>query len=352
MRAQSSAFILHVHNFASNAQSQTFSILIIDVENWPPARKGLIQMAQIFFFVLFNLIGVFAVSWQAEAENNQVWQPLGGIQQIPIWPHEAPDMETISLPPESLKPGKQTILNVTHPTMTIYPPKGKNTGTAIVVFPGGGFRVLAMDLEGTEICDWITGNGITCILLKYRVPGSDDYWDPDCHCRVIPKIRRALQDAQRTVRLVRSRSQTLNVDPNKIGVIGFSSGGFLVAEISNISQPNYSPVDEADKVSSHPNFAIAAYPGHMCYDSGQPKHLNFAITKAAPPTFLVQARDDDVDNVCNSKVYADGLKKAGVPTELHIFDKGGHAFALRKPDLPVGQWPNLAIVWLKKMGML
>jgi len=309
-------------------------------------------MARIFFFIICGLIGVFAVSWQAEAENNQVWQPPGGVQQISIWPHEAPDMDDVSLPPESLKPETQTILNVTNPTMTIYPPKGKNTGAAIVVFPGGGFRVLAMDLEGTEICDWITANGITCVLLKYRVPGSDDYWDTECRCRITPKIRRALQDAQRTVRLVRARSQALNVDLHKIGVIGFSAGGFLVAETSNILEPNYSPVDEADRLSSRPDFAIAAFPGHMCFDSGQPRRTNFEVTKAAPSTFLVHARDDDVDNVCNSQVYAEKLKKANVPTELHIFDEGGHAFALRKPDLPIGQWPNLVVVWLKKMGML
>lgn len=310
------------------------------------------KVARIFFFVILWLINSIVVSGQTEAKDSEVWRPQGGVEQIPIWPHGAPDMEGISLPPESLKPGTQTVLNVTDPTMTIYPPKGENTGVAMVVFPGGGFRVLPMDLEGTEICDWITANGITCILLKYRVPGSDDYWNTECKCRITPKIRRALQDAQRTVRLVRARSHTLNIDPHKIGVIGFSAGGYLVAEISNILKPNYTIVDASDALSSRPDFAIAAFPGHMCFDSGQPRRTEFKVTKQAPPTFLVHARDDDVDNVCNSLVYAERLKKADVPTELHIFDKGGHAFALRKPDLPIGQWPELVIIWLKKISML
>ena len=144
----------------------------------------------------------------------------------------------------------------------------------------------------------------------------------------------------------------MNIDPHKIGVIGFSAGGYLVAEISNILKPNYTIVDASDALSSRPDFAIAAFPGHMCFDSGQPRRTEFKVTKQAPPTFLVHARDDDVDNVCNSLVYAERLKKADVPTELHIFDKGGHAFALRKPDLPIGQWPELVIIWLKKISML
>ncbi|WP_210259934.1 alpha/beta hydrolase [Martelella sp. HB161492] len=310
------------------------------------------KVARILFFLILCLIGAIAVSGQTEAKDSEVWQPQGDAQQIPIWPHGAPDMEGISLPPESLKPGTQTILNVTDPTITVYSPKGENKGVAIIVFPGGGFRVLAMDLEGTEICDWITSNGITCILLKYRVPGSDDYWNKECKCRITPKIRRALQDAQRTVRLVRANAQSLKIDPHKIGVIGFSSGGFLVAETSNILKPNYALVDEADKLSSRPDFAVAAFPGHMCFDSGQPRVTNFKVTREAPPTFLVHARDDDTDNVCNSLVYADRLEKAGVPTEMHIFSKGGHAFALRKPDLPIGQWPDLVMTWLKKIGIL
>jgi acetyl esterase/lipase len=310
------------------------------------------KLAQISFFAMWSLIGFLVAVWHTEPANAEVWQPASGAQQIPIWQHGAPDMTGISLPRESLKPGTQTVLNVTNPTMTIYPPKGENTGAAMVVFPGGGFRVLPMDLEGTEVCDWVTANGMTCILLKYRVPGSDDYWDTKCNCRIVPKIRRALQDAQRTVRLVRALSKTLNVDPHKIGVIGFSAGGFLVAETSNILKPNYLPSDEVDKLSSRPDFAIAVFPGHMCSDSGQPRRTNFKVTEQAPPTFLVHARDDDVDHVCNSIIYAERLKKAGVPIELHIFQKGGHAFALRKPDLPIGQWPNLVITWLKKIGIL
>jgi hypothetical protein len=141
--------------------------------------------------------------------------------------------------------------------MTVYAPKSQNTGAAVVVFPGGGFQFLAMDLEGTEICDWLTSRGITCVLSKYRVPDTDTYGDTKCHCQFEPEIPRALQDAQRTIRLVRARAKGLNIDPNKIGVIGFSAGGYLVAQTSNIFTLTYKPVDATDKVSSRPDFAIA-----------------------------------------------------------------------------------------------
>jgi len=116
------------------------------------------------------------------------------------------------------------VSDVSQPTMTVYAPNGKNTGAAAVVFPGGGFKVLAMDLEGTEICDWLTAHGITCVLLKYRVPGGNHHWDEKCQCHVTPKVPRALQDAQRTIKLFRSKAKELNLDPDKIGVIGFSAG--------------------------------------------------------------------------------------------------------------------------------
>ena len=129
----------------------------------------------------------------------------------------------------------------------------------MVVFPGGGFQLLAMDLEGTEICDWMTSKGITCVLLRYRVPKSNDGYDEDCHCRVKPKVLRSLEDAQRTIKLVRARAKELKIDPNKVGVIGFSAGGFLVVQTSNIFTSEYKPVDDADKLSSRPDFAIAMY---------------------------------------------------------------------------------------------
>src|SRR3954453_14275079 len=192
------------------------------------------------------------------------WQAPKGLKQIEMWPPAAPDMEGITLPPERVETTKApdvvagrpytAVYNVATPTMTIFPPKGRNTGVSMVVFPGGGFQLLAMDLEGTEICDWMTSKGITCVLLKYRVPKSNDYWDKDCDCHITPKIPRALQDAQRPIRLVRARAKELNLDPNKIGVIGFSAGGYMVAQTSNIFEPTYKPVDAVDKLSSRPDF--------------------------------------------------------------------------------------------------
>jgi acetyl esterase/lipase len=221
----------------------------------------------------------------------------------------------------------------------------------MVVFPGGGFQLLAMDLEGTEICDWMTAKGITCVLLKYRVPKSNDYWDKDCDCHITPKVPRALQDAQRTIRLVRARAKELNLDPNKIGVIGFSAGGYLVAQTSNIFEPAYKPVDAFDKLSSRPDFAVALYPGHLCR-FGATLDPGIHVTKQTPPTFLLQAWDDPVDDICNSTVYARALDDAGVPAEVHLFAKGGHAFGLRRKEHPVAMWPSLVENWLKENGIL
>ncbi|TFW17134.1 alpha/beta hydrolase [Duganella callida] len=283
------------------------------------------------------------------------WQPASGQVQIPIWPGSAPD--AISAPnQESVQLAKghggwTQVNDVSMPTMTVYAPKAPGTGAAVVVFPGGGFRVLAMDLEGTEICDWLTSQGITCVLLKYRVPGGNHYWDDKCQCAITPKVPRALQDAQRTIRLVRSKARELSIDPGKIGVIGFSAGGYLVAQTSNIFASTYKPVDAIDKLSSRPDFAIALYPGHLCR-AGEKFDASIRVTKQTPPTFLLQAWDDPVDPICNSTLYARELDRAGVPAEVHLFAKGGHAFGLRDKDHPISSWPSLVENWLKDIGML
>ena len=298
---------------------------------------------------------------QADVRKVGIWQPPPGLKQIPIWPNGAPDMEGVSQPAERVEVTKApdvvagrpytAAYDVSSPTMTVFPPKGKNTGASMVVFPGGGFQLLAMDLEGTEICDWMTAKGITCVLLKYRVPKSNHYWDKDCDCHVTPKVPRALQDAQRTIRLVRAGAKELNLDPNKIGVIGFSAGGYLVAQTSNIFEPTYKPVDAADKLSSRPDFAVALYPGHLCR-TGATLDPGIHVTKQTPATFLLQAWDDPVDKICNSTVYARALNDEGVPVEVHLFAKGGHAFGLRRTEHPVTMWPSLVENWLKEIGIL
>jgi acetyl esterase/lipase len=298
---------------------------------------------------------------QKEVRKVGIWQPPSGLKQVPIWPNGAPDKAITSQPPESVLTAEtpealaghtsEAVFDVSEPTMTVFPPKGKNTGVAIVVFPGGGFQVLAITLEGTEICDWLTAKGMTCILSKYRVPNSNHHWDDSCKCAVTPKVPTALQDAQRTIRLVRSRANELHINPSKIGVIGFSAGGYLVAQTSNIFEPAYKPVDAIDKISSRPDFSIALYPGHLCR-RGSTLDPGIHVTRRTPPTFLLQNWDDPVDDVCNSTVYARALDDAHVPAEVHLFAKGGHAFGLRQKQHPVAMWPSLVESWLKEIGIL
>jgi acetyl esterase/lipase len=234
--------------------------------------------------------------------------------------------------------------------MTVYSPKGQNTGAAVVVFPGGGYEVLAIDLEGTEVCDWLTSRGITCVLLKYRVPGQGLTPESGAY----PKSAMALQDAQRTMGLVRWHASEWHIDPHKIGVLGFSAGGHLVAATSTHFQRLYAAVDAADKESCRPDFAVALYPGHLLEHTSKTFELNpyVPVTSKTPPTFLLQAEDDPVDTVNNSLAYYMALRKAGVPVEMHLYAHGGHAFGLRRTKFPITAWPQLMEVWLRTIGMI
>jgi acetyl esterase/lipase len=240
--------------------------------------------------------------------------------------------------------------------MTIYQPQRTNTGVAVVVFPGGGYQGLAIDLEGTEVCEWLTAKGITCVLLKYRVPRSGPYWDAGCDCHRQPVAPMALQDAQRTVGLVRSRAAQWHIDPHKIGVLGFSAGGHMVAALStHFAGRVYARVDAADDESCRPDFAVALYPGHLSLAEntvGLNPDIRTHITPQTPPTFLLQDEDDHVDRVEDSLSYYFALKKAGVPVELHLYAQGGHGFGLRRTALPVTAWPQLVETWLGTIGML
>jgi acetyl esterase/lipase len=285
--------------------------------------------------------------------DTMVWQPAVGHTQIPIWPGAAPDAKPM--------PGQETethgktataVRNVIQPTMTVYPPTAKNTGAAVVVFPGGGFEILAIDLEGTEVCDWLTSAGITCVLLKYRVPSEPYDWRCDCrpHNRMVPK--QALEDAQRTMGLVRLHATEWHIDSQKIGVLGFSAGGYLVAEIStHFERRLYKPIDDADKESARPDFAIAIYPGHIATEDSK-LNKNVPVSRETPPTFLLQAEDDEVDGVRQSLVYYAALKEAGVPAEMHLYAHGGHAFGLRPTQFPITGWPRLAETWLQTIGIV
>jgi acetyl esterase/lipase len=299
----------------------------------------------------------------AMSAQKPVWQPSPGHTQVPIWPGAVPDARPVKGPEamettgaKDLVAGKPwvAVSNVSRPTMTVYSPPGNNTGAAVVVFPGGGYSILAIDLEGTEVCDWLVPKGITCVLLKYRVPDSGPAWHDDCKCNIHPKAPTALEDAQRTVGLVRFHAAEWHIDPHKIGVLGFSAGGHLVAAIgTHFKQRLYPAVDAADKESCRPDFAVALYPGHLWVDDKK-FELNpeVPVTSETPPTFLLQAEDDHVDGINQSLVYYIALKNAGVPVEMHLYAQGGHAFGLRRTELPITGWPQLVETWLGTIGMI
>lgn len=285
----------------------------------------------------------------------QGWQPSAGHSQIPIWPNGAPgaakaasaaaEADTTTAK-DNLIAGKPLIRlgNVSVPTITYYAPKhAKGPAPAIVVFPGGGYHILAMDLEGTEVCDWLNEAGLACVLLKYRVPDSGPY----------PKSSAALQDAQRAVGLVRQHASDWGIDPKKVGVLGFSAGGHLVAALStHFDKRLYDRVDEADDLSCRPDFAVVIYPGYLALaDKNMAPNPDIEPTAQTPPTFLVQAEDDPV-HVENATTYFLQLKKAKVPAELHIYSEGGHGYGLRRTTLPVTTWPDTMEIWLHTIHVL
>ena len=315
------------------------------------------RIKQLSFFLLAFL--AFTAGESRLSAQQAGWQPGPGHTQVPIWPGDVPDARPVDGPEvagtvvdpagnKKLVGGRPWIYvdKVSRPTMTVYSPKGTNTGAAVVVFPGGGYNVLAIDLEGTEACDWLTSKGITCVLLKYRVPCMKVGPYRDCPT--------ALQDAQRTMGLVRFHAAQWHIDPKKIGVLGFSAGGHMVAAMStHFEKRLYPAVDDADKVSCRPDFAVALYPGHLAVpEKGFALNPDIQVTDRTPPTFLLQAQDDPVDPVENSLVYYSALRKAGVPAEMHVYVKGGHAFALRRTESPITRWPELVETWLATIGVL
>jgi acetyl esterase/lipase len=272
---------------------------------------------------------------------------------IPLWPQGAPgekadtgpELDT-TRPSDNMVAGTRVIRlgNVSHPTITVYsPPAGKNSGTAVLVCPGGGYHILAYDLEGTEVCDWLNSIGVTGVLLKYRVPGR-----PNQKPYAAP-----LQDAQRALSLVRSQAGEWHIATNRIGILGFSAGGHLAAVAAcRFNQRSYEPVDSADKVSCRPDFTVLVYPAYLTLKDQRDKvSPELTLTSNTPPTFLVQAEDDPVP-VAGSLYYYLALKDAQVPAELHIFPKGGHGYGLRATSDPVTHWPKLVEGWLRSRDLL
>jgi acetyl esterase/lipase len=302
-----------------------------------------------------NCVLVFAALLSASmalSAQASPWPPSPDHLTMPLWPSGAPGAQPAPGPEADMttakdgRPGGRSVIrigNVTSPTLTLYTPKGSNTGAAVVVFPGGGYRILAIDLEGTEVCDWLNSAGISCILVKYRVPEPGPY----------PKSSAPLQDAQRALGLVRAHAAEWHIDANRVGVLGFSAGAHLAAALStHFDQRLYDPIDASDKVSCRPDFAVIVYPGYLALaDQNFAPNADIHPTDQTPPTFLVQAEDDPV-HVENAVVYFLALKNAKVPAELHIYAQGGHGYGLRKTELPVTTWPQAVEVWLHTIHVL
>lgn len=297
--------------------------------------------------LLFILPLALAISW-----------PLGGIaaqppKEILLWPGSAPgekgDMQEekdVTKTTDDLVGGRRLIRlgNVTKPTISIYrPPADKDTGAAVLVCPGGGYHILAMDLEGTEVCEWLNSKGVTGILLKYRVPKREG----------MEKHAAALQDAQRAMGMVRMNAKSWGIDSQKIGVLGFSAGGHLSAALScNYQERTYPKVDEADGYSCRPDFTVLVYPAYLTVaEQGDKVAPDLPITTNTPPAFIVMTQDDSI-RVETALFYTAALHRAKVPCELHIYPVGGHGYGLRASKNKVTTWPDRVADWMESRGLL
>jgi len=272
---------------------------------------------------------------------------------IRLWPGAAPgdkgglgEEADTTKPSDNLIAGRPVVRigNVSVPTITVFrAPEDRNTGAAVLVCPGGGYYILAMDLEGTEVCRWLNSIGVTGVLLKYRVPRRPGQ----------PPHAAPLQDAERAMGLVRSSAKEWSIDPQRIGVLGFSAGGHLCAALGAApAGRSYSRVDDADDASCRPDFQLLIYPGGIVKEGGgYEMGPEVAVTPKTPPTFLVMAQDDPV-HVENVLAYAMALQQAKVPMELHVYPTGGHGYGLRLSRDYVTTWPLRAADWLRSRGLL
>jgi acetyl esterase/lipase len=268
-----------------------------------------------------------------------------------LWPGKVPG-EKGDVGPEKTLEAKPTeknpvlrITDISEPTITIYhPAKDKDTGTAVIVAPGGGYYILAYEHEGTTVAEWLAREGVTAVLLKYRVPRRADQPKDQ------PPIS-ALQDAQRAISVVRSKSKELGLKSDKIGMLGFSAGAHLTAWAStNDEKRSYEPVDAADKESCRPDFNILIYPGGIVgKESPDVIKPEIRVTKQTPPAFLVHAADDSAEN---SLAYVAALRKNGVPAELHLYASGGHGFGMRPIPHPAATWTGRCADWMRKQGYI
>jgi acetyl esterase/lipase len=286
-----------------------------------------------------------------------LWMMLGlsagaGAQMttLPLWPNGNPEPTRVTGPeidPTAAEnhtvSGKPSLrlTNVSKPTLAVYPPKGTNTGAAALVFPGGGYVRLSMQLEGTEICDWLNSIGMTCVLVKYRVPEEQHY----------PENTEDLEDAQQAMRMTREHAAEWKIDPKRIGVIGFSAGAHLAVVLS--THPDFQGKNvPRSTIDARPDFQMVMYPGYTSLPDGKVPE-SIMPTAEVPPTFLVQAENDYTAHVESSIYYFLALKNAKVPAEMHIYTQGGHGFGLRPTEFPIAAtWPKLAETWLHTIHVL
>lgn len=235
------------------------------------------------------------------------------------------------------------VTNVTKPNLKIFrPAKDIDTGVSVIVCPGGGYTALMMDYEGEDVAVWLNSIGVTGIVLKYRVPAP----------KGLPKHLPALQDAQRTISLVRSKAKEWNLNPDRIGMLGFSAGGHLTATAStNFDKRSYDAIDAIDQASCRPDFAIVIYPGGAIDKATGQLNPEIPVTAQTPQMFIAQAHDDRVNSE-NSVVLYLALKHAGVPAELHIYAAGGHGFGMRPSKLPCATWPDRCKEWMVSQGFM
>lgn len=266
---------------------------------------------------------------------------------LDLWPGKAPG-ETKDLPPEAYIPATpkqmdvKRLGNVSKPQVSVYlPAKGKAAGGCVVIAPGGGYNILAIEHEGTEVASWLNSLGVAAAVLKYRVPRRPGQ---------TPDNLAQLQDAQRAVGLVRSKAAEWGIDPAKVGVLGFSAGGHLMASLAtHFDKRLYDRVDAADDLPCRPAFAVLVYPAYLTERGSAELKPEYKVTKETPPTFFAHASDDPVSSENSVALYR-ALRKAGVPAELHLFASGGHGFGMR-PKGPPADWPKLCEHWLRLHGV-
>jgi acetyl esterase/lipase len=298
----------------------------------------------------FVLIASLCIAGHAAADEPLV---------LELWPGKPPDepgtigAETVRMSPRldrkqvEVSEPTRMITNVTRPTLTVYrPAKAKDTGTAVLICPGGGYWNLYWQLEGEEVADWLTSLGVTGIILKYRVPRRPG--EPQAE-----PARRPLQDAQRAVSLTRARAREWGLAPDRIGIVGFSAGGHLaLATATGFEKRTYDPIDAADKLSCRPDFAIAVYSGYLKAKDRDELAPGLRVPARTPPVFLAHGGDDIISSPEHSVVMYQALKRAGVPAELHVYAGAAHDFGVRRSDRPCSTWTQSCADWLRQQGFL